>query len=379
MLIAVIGGKLQGVEAVYLAGKAGYSTLLIDKKDPVPAKGLCDYFVQFDVARVTPGRTPDIPDTLPPIDLILPALEDIEALEGIQAWAQTAGIPLAFDMKAFRLTASKQRSDTLFRELNLPAPRYWPACRFPVVAKPDSASGSKGVRIFRTPAELARAFPGKRPPADTVIQEYVIGPSFSIEVLGIPGNYQALQVTELGMAPDYDCCRITAPADLESDLVAAFEQMALTLAQKIQLKGIMDLEVILHDHQLKLLEIDARLPSQTPMTVFHSSGYNMVEALVHLFTAGTLSAYPKKTAGTAALVEHIRVADGRIDVLGEGIMSTDGALHLETDFFGVPEALTSFSSEKKQWVATLIFTGSNFEDILAKKKAACQRIVDSML
>ena len=40
MLDAVIGGKLQGIEAVYLSKKAGWKTLLIDKAANVPAVGL---------------------------------------------------------------------------------------------------------------------------------------------------------------------------------------------------------------------------------------------------------------------------------------------------------------------------------------------------
>ena len=48
MLIAVIGGKLQGVEAVYLAQKAGWEILVIDKNPDAPATGLCDKFLKFE-------------------------------------------------------------------------------------------------------------------------------------------------------------------------------------------------------------------------------------------------------------------------------------------------------------------------------------------
>ena len=48
MRVAVVGGKLQGVEVVYLAKKAGWQTLLIDKNPDVPATGLCDQFLQFE-------------------------------------------------------------------------------------------------------------------------------------------------------------------------------------------------------------------------------------------------------------------------------------------------------------------------------------------
>lgn len=49
MQIAIIGGKLQGVELTYLAHKAGWKVILIDRKPGVPASGLCDHFIQLDV------------------------------------------------------------------------------------------------------------------------------------------------------------------------------------------------------------------------------------------------------------------------------------------------------------------------------------------
>jgi len=40
MIVAVVGGKLQGIEATYLAHKAGWDVLLIDTNPAVPASGL---------------------------------------------------------------------------------------------------------------------------------------------------------------------------------------------------------------------------------------------------------------------------------------------------------------------------------------------------
>ena len=67
MLIAVIGGKLHGVEALYLAGKAGFRTLLIDKNPDAIATRLCDQFLKFRFSLDQP-----IPVNCPPVDLILP-------------------------------------------------------------------------------------------------------------------------------------------------------------------------------------------------------------------------------------------------------------------------------------------------------------------
>jgi pyrrolysine biosynthesis protein PylC len=45
----VIGGNLQGVEAAYLAKKAGWQVWVIDRKAVVPAAGLCDQFNQVNI------------------------------------------------------------------------------------------------------------------------------------------------------------------------------------------------------------------------------------------------------------------------------------------------------------------------------------------
>jgi len=112
-----------------------------------------------------------------------------------------------------------------------------------------------------------------------VAQQYLTGPQFSIGVTGVPGRHPALCVTDLHMDRGHDCNRVTAPARLSSRHVLRLEEMALTLAEAIGLKGIMDLEVIFDQGDLKLLEIDARFPSQTPMPVYWATGINMVQLL----------------------------------------------------------------------------------------------------
>ena len=378
MLVAIAGGRLQGVEAAYLAQKAGWKTLVIDKDPAPPAQGLCDAFIQYDFLGGDSGSGPDIPGNLPPIDLVFPALEDLAALEYIRAWAEQIDVPLAFDLSAFSLSCSKQASDRLFKSLNLPGPGYWPDCTFPIITKPDNASGSKGVRFFDT-REGFKAFcdarsPGACLPKDLIVQEYLEGPSFSIEVMGYPGHYQPLQVTELNMDGEWDCCRVLAPTTLSRDLVQRFEQMAVILAEEIKLTGIMDLEVILNKGELKLLEIDARFPSQTPMAVYHSTGFNMVDALGSLFTGRNLPGYDRKKKARCAVIEHLQVSGDRFETLGEGCMGKLGPLKRIKGFLGADEAITSFAEGKKEWVATMIYTGSSFESI-EKKKAMTERLI----
>jgi pyrrolysine biosynthesis protein PylC len=172
----------------------------------------------------------------------------------------------------------------------------------------------------------------------------------------------------------YDCKNVTAPMQLPGHQVTRFEEMAIAVAEEIELHGIMDLEVILHQNELKLLEIDARLPSQTPMTVYWSTGINMVEVLANLTIHKNLNFCV--TYERPVLVEHIKVCGPTIESFGEHIMALDGPLALKTDFFGADEAIASFEPGKHQWVCTMIFSGSSRDEIHMKRAACHKKIIE---
>lgn len=366
---------------VYLAQKAGWKTLVIDRNPDAPAIGLCDQFMAFEFSLEHP-----VPEDCPPIDLILPAVENTEVLTAVKTWAEMKNIPLAFDLDAYRISSSKLKSNVLFRKMNLPVPGSWPDCGFPVVVKPDQASGSQGVEVFKNEKALFARFPtrfqnrslNRLKPDNMVMQEYIEGPSYSIEVVGRPGKYQALQVTDLMMDKAYDCKRVLAPTRLSSHQTGRFKEMALAIAEKIHLTGIMDVEVVLNNNELKLLEIDARFPSQTPMTVYGSTGVNMVEMLGHLFLNKDTTAFQQNyDRDRCVVVEHIRVFGSDLEVCGEHIMTREGPLTLQSDFFGANEAITNFAPDKKQWVATLIFIGNTHEAVTVKRQNCYGQIIES--
>lgn len=381
MQVAVIGGKLQGVEAVYLAGKAGWETLLIDKNDQIPAAGLCDHFIKCDVTL------PNISaNHLENVDLIIPALENQIALKALHQLAAAMKIPLAFDPASYEITASKIQSNHLFNRLKLPIPALWPSCGFPLIAKPDSDSGSKGVQIIHDPAELNAYFSMHPEGKHQVIQEFVKGPTFSIEVIGRPGSYQLPQVTDLFMDGDYDCKAVRAPTQLEPNHVDHLKAMALKIAETLRLKGVMDLEVVLGSEGLKILEIDARFPSQTPTAVFWSTGINMLEMLGNIYLGAEPDMRERPGKPAHVLYEHIRVNSDALEVAGEHIMGTAGRLHIEKKFFGADEALTDYLPGAKNFSATMIYRAKNHDDLWRKRTHTiaavrnsfeCGRFVDS--
>ena len=367
MRVVVVGGKLQGLEVVYLAKRAGWEVILVDKDVWVPAAELCDRFYSIDVTKVGEWIS-----FLKDIDLIIPALENQAALESLVRSAKSANVPLVFDEDAYAISSSKIKSNKLFERIGIPTPIAWPECGFPLIVKPSGASGSEGVVKLESSQEFHSLF--EKGIKDWVIEEYLEGPSFSLEIIGFSGVYKVLQITELHMDQVYDCKRVMGSVNLSDQLREEFEQIALHLAKSLNLNGIMDVEVILHQGHLKVLEIDARFPSQTPIAVYHATGINMIEILGQAFICNQPWQVFEITEKRGSILEHISVRNDCLEVSGEHIMSDVGPLYLYPDFFGTDEAITNYSPGKTEWVATLIITGEDQKKAWDKRCAVIEAI-----
>jgi pyrrolysine biosynthesis protein PylC len=225
-------------------------------------------------------------------------------------------------------------------------------------------------------AALTRLAVGGHEP---VIEEYVAGPALSLEVLAWGGHAVALQTTGLEFDAVYDCKRVVAPVGeagaggpsaagpggacawdraVAPGTLAAFDAAAVRLAEGLGLNGLMDVEVMVRWPELKVLEIDARLPSQTPTTVYWSSDLNIVELL---YQAARDGAPPRVDPAPrcACVYQHVHAHDGLLEVAGEHVMGSATSLQLVEGFFGVNEALTDYRPGARAWVATLIGSGAH--------------------
>lgn len=375
MKVGIIGGKLQGVESAFLARQAGWKAVVVDKSPCPPASGICDFFYQCDVVNDTARLCRLMQEEA--LDLIIPALEDPLALRSLQICAATVDVPLAYDAAAYSITSSKNRSNRLFKRLGIPMPLNWPYCGFPLIAKPSVSSGSQGVAKIDNEKELGQFL--RRIDSslvDWVLQEYLDGPSYSIEVLGANGDYTVVQVTELQMDAQYDCKRVIAPACIPSSLDKRIKKIAIDIAAGLHLKGIMDVELILDNDVLKVLEIDARLPSQTPAAVYSSTGINMLEMVAEIFIHDILTPVPQLSGTRSVIYEHVRVARNKVEILGEHIMTEAGPLDMIPGFCGAEMALTNFNRENLPLAATLIITGDDFEQAWIRRGTVIENIVE---
>ena len=366
MRLAIVGGKLQGTEAVYLASKAGYETVLIDRRPAPPAAGLANVHYVFDiVAEPSKARA-----LLRACDAVLPACEDDVTLAWLAEQVPALGVPLLFDLDAYRVTSSKIRSNELFARLDLPHPRSWPESGFPVVVKPSNASGSVGVTVVDSEQALDAARRALESDGhEVVVEEFIAGPSLSLEVVRFGGRTTILLPTALEFDAGFDCQRVTAPVDADPAVLTAFAESTRRLAEGVNLQGIMDVEVMVGGREPQVIEIDARLPSQTPTAVLHACGVNVVKLLVESVTSGAPPAVDCDVR-QATVYEHVQVAGGTIEVTGEHVIGGARPLTAITGFFGVLEALTDYAEGATEWAATLITRGADVAEARAIADAA---------
>lgn len=339
MKIAIIGGKLQGTEAVYLASVAGFESILIDANPDVPASTMADRFVCGDIVK----RDASVIAAMKEADFILPANENDQVLAAVCAICREEDLKLAFDMDAYHISQSKIRSDKMMHEAGIPAPRYYPQGRAPYVIKPSGESGSAGVTYAASEEAVKDFLASCREPENWIVQEYLEGPSYSIEVIGSPeAGYRTYTITQIHMDDVYDCCKVTAPCDITEDQKAAFAEIGKRLAELVSLRGIMDVEVIDDGEDLKVLEIDARIPSQTPVAVLYSSGMNLLTELADVTVYGEFRSV-QKNEGKFSVYEHYRREGERVLQEGEHMMSAARPLSIEAGLFGSKVVISDYS------------------------------------
>lgn len=369
MKVAIIGGKLQGTEAVYLAKAAGIESILIDSNPVVPASGFADEFICGDVVK----KEPSVIKAMKSADFVLPANENDMVLDAIVEICRDNGLKLAFDPAAYAVSKSKMKSDTLMHTHDIPCPRYYPEGEPPYVIKPSGESGSAGVRRAESREEVEEFLAGCEEPDKWIVQEYLEGPSYSIEVIGIPGNYRTYTITQIHMDDVYDCCKVTAPCLGGTDSEKRFAEIGVKLAELVNLHGIMDVEVIDDGKDLKVLEIDARLPSQTPIAVLESSGMNFVQELAEITVKGRFTTNLDEgeiNCGKFSVYEHyLRTPEGELRQEGEHMMADARPLFLRENFAGCKAFVSDYEPGRMEFSSICVNSADTESELELKRSA----------
>jgi pyrrolysine biosynthesis protein PylC len=373
MIVAIVGGRLQGLEATYLCSKAGVTTLLIDSDPNPPARGLSDDFHQINVVK-SPDRTKEV---LRECDAVLPAIENHDALVVLQRICREIKIPFMQDNEAFWVTSNKKKSMKFLRKSRIPIPALWPKSGFPVIVKPSNKSGSEGVYRADNEVQLKNHLKVVRQlDSNPVVQAFVEGQALSLEVISSNGVGQPLQVTGLEFDERYGCKRVYAPAEASSKVRETMKAIGSKVASNLKLNGLTDIQALVDQTTPRVNEINARLPSQTPSVVYHSTEVNMAQLLIRLFTEEKPLSVNIHSEH-AVVYQHVKVLGKNLRVQGEHIMADASGLRLKRDFFGADEAITNLEQgcDPTNRVATLIVKSHDLPHASKKMEQAVWNIM----
>ncbi len=352
MRLCIVGGALQGMEAVFLAKKAGYETVVIDRRAEAPALSICDEpHVMNPVEDMGPAM-----DVFMTCDAVLPACEEHDLLEALDSALEGTDVPFLFDLHAYDTSQSKLESNEHMRAVGVPLPGPWPECGFPVVVKPSSQSGSIGVTIAHDQDEVDRGLEFIRGLGDEpVIQEFVHGKSVSIECVGDGESATAYVTTEVVLDKGYDCKEVRCYPDiLDDEQQEVFERYSRLTAESLKLRGLMDVEAILTPKGLRFLEIDARIPSQTPAAIYTATGLNILERLA---CSRTGMGYAPGDKGMSGIYWHLHFKDGVLRTTGEKEFSHVRSPRMESGLFGSDDSITDYAPGKAEWHGTFMVSG----------------------
>ncbi len=371
MRLCIVGGALQGMEAVFLASKAGYETVVIDRRPDAPALSICDEGHVLD-----PLEDPDATlGIMKGCDCVLPACEDLDLLALLDGMLKSAGIRLLFDMDAYRTSQSKLLSNDLMGSCGVPLPGGWPRCGFPVVVKPAGQSGSVGVSVAHNDEEIEKGLVTVRMLGDEpVIQEFVHGRSISMEVIGNGSEAVPFITTEVVLDGGYDCKQVNCfPDILDPEDRRVLEECSRRTAEALGLKALMDVEAVLTPKGLRFLEIDARIPSQTPAAIWTATGVNLLRELVESAEGRRPSCDP---SGRSGIYWHLMQRNGRLYTTGEKEFSHVDHPIMSQGLFGSDDSISDYSPGKEEWHGTFMVSGSTPEEALERRLSVIREIME---
>ena len=132
--------------------------------------------------------------------------------------------------------------------------------KLPVIIKDTTGLSSYGMTVAHTYGEVAGYLNSKRNNSNRIIEEFITGRQFGLEIYGVPGLYYVLPLFEFSV----NQYGITSPKQSTKsgphELLDSLIKMMLDLAEGLDLHGLAQVDLILdEDGNWHIIEINPRL------------------------------------------------------------------------------------------------------------------------
>lgn len=178
---------------------------------------------------------------------------------------------------------------------------------YPCVMKPTDNAGSRGVVLCHDSGELMHGYDyasNESRCGAVIIEEYLQGPEFSVEVMVVDGKPHVLQITDklTTGAPHFVEMGHTQPTIQTSDVQARIKDLACRAVKAVGINvGPAHVEMILTKQGPKMVELGARMGGDciTTHLVPLSTGIDMVGTTIKLACGENIDIEPKFNKGAA--------------------------------------------------------------------------------
>ena len=233
----------------------------------------------------------------------------------------------------------------------------------------------RGVSVAFNQQEIDKGLETVRRLGDEpVIQEFVHGRSMSVEVIGNGETARSFVTTEVVLDHNYDCKMVRCFPDLLSpEEDELFGRIGRDVAEAIGLNALMDVEAIDTPKGLRVLEIDARIPSQTPAAIWTGAGINLLEELVASRTGKETG---RENSGRSGIYWHLYQQDGVLRTSGEKEFGHVRNPRMERGLFGSDDSITDYEPGKRDWHGTFMVSGDTPAEAEARRESVINRIIE---
>ncbi len=173
---------------------------------------------------------------------------------------------------------------------------------FPIVIKDTLGLSSFGMDVCKTFQEAKHVLLSKKNNGDRLIEEFISGLSFGLEVYGHDGNYVFSplfinSLNQFGLTSPKQNVKL-GPVTNEKFHIKSLHKMLYSLAEKLNFRGIAQIDLVFSGEKWYVIEINSRISGMT-QTVASSLGISLYE-LIFYATVG-FDSYSKKLS---SLIEN---------------------------------------------------------------------------
>ena len=332
--ILITGASVLQLPAIRKAKEMGFYIGVADYNPQAVGIGYADEY--FNVSTIDVEGVTKVAKEFQPDGMITLATD--MPMRPIAAACEACGLPGISYKTAVRAT-DKAEMIRAFEKYGVEHPWYYVAeskeefddmmekITFPCVMKPTDNAGSRGVVLVHNQQELKDAYGfshGESRSGAVIMEEYLQGPEFSVEVMVIDGEPHVLQITDklTTGAPHFVEMGHTQPSRQPKWQQEKICDLSCRAVKALGINvGPAHVEIILTKDGPRMVELGARLGGDciTTHLVPLSTGIDMVGATIELacggkpditekFKKGSAIRYFNTSAGTLQAIEGIEEA-----------------------------------------------------------------------